>query len=64
MHSRSPLPRRVVPALLIMLVAVVVLLALVFQADIAAYDRVHVQILDMADMLSTGIIRQFPKRFR
>jgi hypothetical protein len=35
-----------------------------FQADIAAYDRVHVQILDMADMLSTGIIRQFPKRFR
>jgi hypothetical protein len=35
-----------------------------FQADIAAYDQVHVQILDMADMLSTGIIQQFPKRFR
>jgi hypothetical protein len=35
-----------------------------FQADIAAYDQVHLQILDMADMLSTGIIKQFPKRFR
>jgi hypothetical protein len=35
-----------------------------FQADIAAYDQVHVQILDMADMLSTGIIQQFPKRFQ
>jgi hypothetical protein len=35
-----------------------------FQADIAAYDQVHVQILDMADMLSTGIIQQFPEQFR
>jgi hypothetical protein len=35
-----------------------------FQADIAAYDQVHLQILDMADMLSTGIIQQFPKQFR
>lgn len=33
-------------------------------ADIAAYDRVHNQILRMADMLSTGIIRQFPQKFR
>jgi hypothetical protein len=33
-------------------------------ADIAAYDQIHVQALGMADMLSTGIIEQFPKRFR
>jgi hypothetical protein len=33
-------------------------------ADVAAYDRIHVQILDMADMLSSGIEKQFPARFR
>ena len=33
-------------------------------ADIAAYDQVHGQILRMADMLSAGIIRQFPKKFK
>lgn len=32
-------------------------------ADIADYDKVHVQILDMADMLSSGIVAQFPQQF-
>jgi hypothetical protein len=31
--------------------------------DIRAYERVHRHILGMADMLSRGIIRQFPGRF-
>lgn len=34
-----------------------------FAADIAKYDEVHAAILDMADMLSVGIIRQFPAKF-
>jgi hypothetical protein len=35
-----------------------------YEADIAAYDEIHNQILHMADMLSVGIMKQFPGRFR
>jgi hypothetical protein len=33
-------------------------------ADIAAYDQIHLQALHMADMLSDGIVSQFPKAFK
>lgn len=33
-------------------------------ADVRAYDRIHAQILHMADMLSDGLVAQFPARFR
>ena len=33
-------------------------------ADVAAYDAIHLQALEMADELSTGIVKQFERRFR
>jgi hypothetical protein len=35
-----------------------------FSADIRDYERIHRHILMMADAISTGIIKQFPGRFR
>jgi hypothetical protein len=35
-----------------------------WDADVAAYDAIHLQALAMADHLSTGIVGQFPRRFR
>ncbi len=32
--------------------------------SIAAYDQIHLQALAMADMLSDGIVRQFPNKFK
>jgi len=34
-----------------------------YPASVADYDAVHAHILAMADLLSSGIIAQFPKRF-
>jgi hypothetical protein len=34
-----------------------------WDADVAAYDEIHHHILDMADALADGIVRQFPNRF-
>ena len=34
-----------------------------WDSDVAAYNRVHRDILHMADMLSLGIIKRFPGRF-
>jgi hypothetical protein len=35
-----------------------------WQADVAAYDKIHVHALHMSDLLSDGLVKQFPKRFR
>ena len=32
--------------------------------DVAAYDRIHRHALHVADLLSTGLVEQFPGRFR
>jgi hypothetical protein len=35
-----------------------------WNADVAAYDKIHHHILHMSDLLSAGLVKQFPKRFR
>ncbi|MEZ0291446.1 MAG: hypothetical protein ACAH82_02840, partial [Solirubrobacteraceae bacterium] len=35
-----------------------------YDADVRDYDEIHHHILRMADTLSNGIIKQFPRRFR
>jgi hypothetical protein len=35
-----------------------------YRADVRDYDEIHRHILVMADTLSSGIIKQFPRRFR
>lgn len=34
-----------------------------FAAGVADYDRIHVQILEMSDMLTEGIVDQHPEQF-
>jgi hypothetical protein len=34
-----------------------------YAADVAAFEEVHMQILAMADMLTDGIVKQFPNKF-
>jgi hypothetical protein len=35
-----------------------------YAASVATYEEVHLHILEFADLLSSGIIRRFPSRFR
>jgi hypothetical protein len=35
-----------------------------WNADVAAYDKIHRHALRFSDLLSTGLVKQFPKRFR
>jgi hypothetical protein len=35
-----------------------------WNSDVAAYDEIHDHALHLADVLSTGLVNQFPKRFR
>jgi hypothetical protein len=34
-----------------------------WSADVAAYDQIHEHILHMSDLLSSGLVKQFPSRF-
>ena len=35
-----------------------------YDADIVAFEKVEEEILKMADMLTDGIIKQFPEKFK
>jgi hypothetical protein len=35
-----------------------------WNADVAAYDKIHRHALDLSDLLADGLIKQFPRRFR
>jgi hypothetical protein len=35
-----------------------------WNADVAAYERIHSHALHLSDVLSDGLIKQFPRRFR
>ena len=35
-----------------------------YAADARDYDHIHSHILKMADALTNGIVKQFPKKFR
>ena len=35
-----------------------------WDADVAAYDAIHDHALHFADLLSSGLVKQFPQRFR
>jgi hypothetical protein len=71
LHRANPRhwPRRVLLAMLrqhlrLTTLEVVARLQGDWEADVAAYDRIHRHALMMADALSTGIVAQFPARFR
>ena len=35
-----------------------------YAGEVAAYDRVHELALEMADFISSGVMNQFPTRFK